>query len=210
MKKRSNASYRQKNVGRKKRKIILIVCEGEKTEPNYFDGFRLSVVHAFGTGKNTLSLVDETTRIKKDFEKEYGKDSIESVWCVFDRDIKKDKSNEDDFDNAIRKAEKKGYKVAYSNDSFELWFLLHFKYFDAQITRKQYCEKLTKELNNKYKKNEVDMYNILLERQNMAIKNAEKLEKLHDTNKNFIYHKRNPSTSVYKLVEELNEKILEL
>lgn len=204
MKKRSIDSYRQKKSGRKKRKNILIVCEGEKTEPNYFNGFKLSFVKLFGTGKNTLSLVNETIRIKKEFEGD-----IESIWCVFDRDIKRDASNINDFDNAIAKAKENGFKVAYSNDSFELWFLLHFQYFDAQITRKQYCEKLTEKLKKKYEKNAVGMYDILLDNQNTAIKNAKKLEKLYN-NEVDSYHERNPSTSVYKLVEELNKKILQL
>ena len=30
---------------------------------------------------------------------------------------------------------KKDIKVAYANDSFELWYLLHFRYIDTSIMR---------------------------------------------------------------------------
>lgn len=32
-----------------------------------------------------------------------------------------------EFDEAIRTAERKGIKIAWSNDAFELWILLHFE-----------------------------------------------------------------------------------
>lgn len=44
------------------------------------------------------------------------------IWCVFDRD--------ENSDTALQKAKqaamKQGYRLAYSDPSFELWFLLHF------------------------------------------------------------------------------------
>ena len=41
------------------KKRILIVCEGEKTEPNYFEAFRVTsaVVKVIGLGQNTKRLV---------------------------------------------------------------------------------------------------------------------------------------------------------
>ena len=41
---------------------FLIVCEGEKTEPNYFKAFRVKSAQVVveGTGCNTISLVDKT------------------------------------------------------------------------------------------------------------------------------------------------------
>ena len=35
-------------------------------------------------------------------------------------------------------AQKNKLKVAYSNDAFELWFLLHYQYFDNQYQLKEY------------------------------------------------------------------------
>ena len=49
--------------------FILIVCEGEKTEPNYFIWYKNNCKQAinieiFGEGKNTESLVRETINIR--------------------------------------------------------------------------------------------------------------------------------------------------
>ena len=46
--------------------LILIVTEGEKTEPLYFESFRLhttKVVKVIGTGTNTLSLIKANQKL---------------------------------------------------------------------------------------------------------------------------------------------------
>lgn len=53
---------------------FLIVCEGEKTEPNYFKAFienNTSVVlsEIQGVGMGTVALVKRTLEIKRDLEK---------------------------------------------------------------------------------------------------------------------------------------------
>jgi hypothetical protein len=54
----------------RKLRRILIVCEGEKTEPNYFRKFPANPevydgIDVYGTGYNTVSLINEAIRIKK-------------------------------------------------------------------------------------------------------------------------------------------------
>lgn len=61
---------------------FLIVCEGEKTEPNYFRKFRVPgkvEPYVQGIGHVTLSLVKKATELQK-------QDEYDQVWCVFDRD----------------------------------------------------------------------------------------------------------------------------
>ena len=98
-------------------------------------------------------------------------------------------------------AESYGFKVAYSNESFELWYILHFEYLIAGINRKKYIKKLSKVLGEKYKKNSSKMYDILLSKKNTAIKNAKKLFKIH---LGLNPADMKPSTTVHLLVEELN------
>ncbi len=43
---------------------ILVVCEGEETERNYFEGFRLTNVTVKGTGYNTESLVRKAIALR--------------------------------------------------------------------------------------------------------------------------------------------------
>ena len=46
------------------RDSFLIICEGEKTEPNYFSSFKVNIkVEILGLGRNTLSLVEEAINI---------------------------------------------------------------------------------------------------------------------------------------------------
>ena len=145
---------------------ILIVCEGEKTEPNYFRAFGVTQ-NIYGEGLETIRVVEEAERKNRDLG------PFDQVWCVFDRDS----FPPDHFDNAIRKAESLGFRVAYSNEAFELWYLLHFEYLHSALSRNQYVDKLSKHLGKSYKKGDVFIYGLLVEKGNEsgAIKKAQKL-----------------------------------
>ena len=142
---------------------FLIVCEGTKTEPNYFRALlrnNTSVVIK-GEGQGALDLVDKASRIKKDLERKNDM-SFDHVWVVFDKD------DRGDFNEAIKKANKLDFKSAWSNESFELWFCLHFEYLHTPIGRSDYIKKLEgffskgKGDNNfKYKKGSPDIYELL-------------------------------------------------
>ena len=151
------------------RDVFLIVCEGEKTEPNYFKSFPAANIEVavIGTGRTPESLVNETLKIIKNGTK-YRK--FDQIWCVFDRD---DHPLEN-FNSAIQLAERKGFRVAYSNEAFELWYLLHYDFFDTGIDRHAYIEKLKERLGD-YRKNDVEMYDKLAHLQESAIKRAAKL-----------------------------------
>ena len=82
------------------KKSFLIVCEGENTEPEYFNAFRLTsaTVKAVGKGLGTMSLVKEAIAIRK-AEKAKGK-AFDYCWVVFDKD------DYNDFDGAIAYAKR--------------------------------------------------------------------------------------------------------
>lgn len=187
---------------REPKQSFLIVCEGAKTEPNYFKGFKLGdvcEVNIQGVGENPSKLIDSAEKFnqkrKQEIEEEY-----DQVWCVFDRDD----WPPNDFNNAIHKAKSKGFKVAYSNEAFELWYVLHFEFLDTGIPRQDYCSKLTNHLNRKYEKNDENIYIELLNKQHTALRHAKTLlnqyEPVHPS-------KDNPSTTVHLLVEALNQFI---
>lgn len=119
---------------------ILIICEGEKTEPNYFKSFQLiknSSSFVFdittdGGGINTLDVVKEAIRLRDEAEKN-GK-PFDSVWAVFDRDS----FDPNKFDDAINKASQKGINCAWSNEAFELWYVYHFDNRSTPMSRKDY------------------------------------------------------------------------
>lgn len=181
-------------------KTFLIITEGVQTEVKYFKSFPLyngsRIMQVIGAGSNTLSLVEFAKNKLQDF-KDKNHEIFDEVWLVFDKDSFPD----DHFDNAIRSAQSNGFKVAYSNESFELWFLLHFKYMTSQISREQCIELLNEHLNSEYHKNSDDMYEKLLPYQELAIQRANQLKSVHGV---MPPHETNPITFVVDLVEELN------
>ncbi len=180
----------------KPRATILIVCEGEATEPFYFKGFRLTNVKIEGCGYNTVSLIRWAIELQRRAMRE--EERYDQVWCVFDRDS----NTPENFNNALVMANARGFKVAYSNEAFELWYLLHFNFYDAAIERQDYYSKLTRLLGYRYEKNMQDMYDKLFDKQEQAIENAENLlSRYHISNP----VDDNPSTTVHLLVQELNK-----
>ena len=96
---------------------ILIVCEGKNTEPSYFNQFRITsaIVKSIGEGYNTVSLVNRAIELSQ-------QRTYDQVWCVFD----KDDFTDNDFNSAVQIALSNDFEVAYSNQSFEYWLILHF------------------------------------------------------------------------------------
>lgn len=187
---------------------ILIVCEGENTEPSYFNQFRLSsaIVKSVGEGYNTISLVNRALELSQ-------QGSFDQVWCVFD----KDDFNEQDFNDAIQIAKSNNFGIAYSNQSFEYWLILHFNdHQGGGMHRNDYNDKinsLLKPYKVKYDGNgskivEEDFFELLdgidektkNKRVDLAIARAERNDKQFDhTNP----AREESSTTVFRLIQEL-------
>jgi RloB-like protein len=176
------------------RQRFLIVCEGAKTEPQYFKKFRVPglVIQVEGTGMNTQSLVNEAVSLWK-------ADEYDQVWCVFD----KDDNPIDQFENAIQSAVDRGMHTAYSNQAFELWYVLHFEYLNSGIDRKAYMRKLDHYLKIKYRKNDPDIYQKLINNMDAAIINSEKLLAQYRPSRPGL---DDPATTVHELVKVLREQ----
>ena len=196
---RDSAGFRRRRGQvRSLRQQLLIVCEGERTEPTYFNSFNApkNVVTVVGVGGDPLQLIAEA--IQRQMEATRSGLPYDQVWCVFDRDS----WTRQRFMQAIDAAAGANFRVAYSNEAFELWYLLHFDFHNTAISRDTYKERLTRKLGFEYRKNHPDMYSILKNRQALAIKYAENLlaqyEPCDPANDN-------PSTTVHLLVQELNK-----
>jgi hypothetical protein len=220
LKRHKRVEKKRKEKTKEIRVYFLIVCEGEKTEPNYFKSFKTNVksfiytINTLGEGSNTRDLVRRTIRARNNSSQEY-----DSVWAVFDRDS----FSPDNFNGAIQLAESNSIKVGWSNEAFELWYLLHFQYRNTSMSRNEYKKAIENAINTKiiaesksknpkkfeYKKNSVEMYNILAKygNQSQAIKSAELLMTNH-TCENYAIH--NPCTRIHILVKELNGESEEL
>lgn len=221
--------FKKRREGRKKRKFeykqpransYLIVTEGKRTEPLYFQGMQkliqariggtinvveLPVIDIHGEGCATGKLIEKTVEIVNKSKTMY-----QNIWVVFDKD------DFDDFDQAIKDGAARGYKVAWSNQAFEYWLYLHFCYSDAALHRTQWNEKLNEIFkqynigNGKYQKNYEDIYEMVdvYDGVNTAIKHAKRrmaefsLEKEQPS-------EFDPGTIVHLLVEELKRYLNE-
>lgn len=212
---------RKENALKQRSSNWLIVCEGKKTEPNYFEKaieeinknideeYKLKV-KIVGKGMNTTSLV-KATELQVEIDKHtysvvpYGK-----IFVVFD----KDSFEARDFDSAIKMCEDNGYIPLWSNQAIEFWFLLHFNYICSKMNRNEYANKLneyfkSKGLNYKYRKNDDEIYNLLCKygSLNDARKYAKKIYNDHRFDKPSLSES---CTTVYKFFDEVDERLEEL
>jgi hypothetical protein len=173
---------------------FLIVCEGEKTEPEYFR--RLRADHRLNAEVTILGLGVDPSQLVKEARSERRQGDFDQVWCVFDRDSWPTQN----FNEAFAQAKRLNVRIAYSNEAFELWYLLHFHYYDTGIPRRQYCQMLDDLLGHPYKKNDPQTYAALRSGQDDALRNARTLLAQYDP---LDPANDNPSTTVHLLVEAL-------
>ena len=190
---------------------IYIFTEGEQTEPNYFKSFKKIIEHdgayrnkinikLLPCHKGTVKLVEEAQKYLQSNKITKGQ-----VWLVYDKD------DFTDFDYVPALAEKQSTKditfhTAWSNQSFELWFILHFDNYQTDNPRTEYIKFLDKKFYSlklgNYEKNRTDIFDVLLNDGNP--KQAIKFSKTQiQKNKNKNPSEIAPGTTVFMLVEEL-------
>lgn len=202
--------------------LFLIVCEDEKTEPAYFEQFKQQIpektiyLKSVGTGRDAKGVVTEAIKEKEKLEQE-AKKEVDVVWVVFDKDdADENETKIKKFEEAFEIAAKQQFKIAYSNEVFEVWLLLHLVELDAQqaIPRKEIYTMLEEHIQTHqghedfvYLHGKTDILEKikLLGNERKAIARASYLLKQH-TDKQPI--EANPSTLVHLLVEELREWIV--
>lgn len=109
-----------------------IFCEGEQTEPNYFDGFKKLIENNPVYRDMVLIEIEpcgaETMRVIGMAERYVQKNHIAKgqIWCVYD----KDSFPASDFNGVVERAENLNrentdlqYHAAWSNECIEFWFL---------------------------------------------------------------------------------------
>ncbi len=205
---RKEATIERLPPGREEKLTFLIVCEGRNTEPSYFNQFRLSsvTIEINGIGFNTLSLVEKA--------KEYASEkNYDRVWVVFD----KDEATDDSFNRAVQLAEKEDFGVAYSNQAFEYWLILHLiDHQGGRLHRKEYGAKINSKLKTHgfvydYKKSKIiseELFEFFKSKEDgkqktrieLAIDRAKRNYEAFD---HASPAKEESSTTVFKLVEEL-------
>ncbi len=201
----------RKQTNREELKRVIIACEGEVTEKNYFQDFFDELIQDHHIAKTSLVIAKHKhtnpTGVLKDLLNELEHDSdFEHKWIVIDRDEERvggGGHTKENFNSSLEIAKSKKINVGYSNPSFEIWYLLHFEFKNTAIDRDEVVEKLANIIG--YKKNQLGMFNMLKDSQINAISNAKRLLAT------FEYGQRehtpaedNPLTTVYRLIEILN------
>ncbi|HEY4288125.1 MAG TPA: RloB family protein [Puia sp.] len=223
---------------------FIIFCEDENSESSYFRAFniegKLRVNPIENQRQGKLNLLNTIEKCEKDGLMQFrdGKyhtisEITEHIWCVYDRDLEYEdlevikKKDDIDFTSAISLATDSGLHVAWSNDAFELWILLHFEDVPTgqRLHRNYIYIRLTDILKtaiartpeldiitthphfnyrNRFKKQGEfykHVYPLLEGKREIAIERAKTLEAIYDTKTPF--HDRNPCTTVHHLVAEL-------
>lgn len=206
---------RRKEYLEKKEYRYYIFCEGEQTEPLYFEGFKRMIENNPIYKDMVLIEIEpcaaETMRVIAMAERYVRKNGIDrgQIWCVYDKDSFPAK----DFNGVAERVDKLNlenselqYHAEWSNECIEFWFILHFAYYTSNNHRSEYVKFLNdkfKELGiGKYQKNMRDIFPILMEKGNpkLAIRYA---KRIIEENKEKTPAEIAPGTKVYELVEEL-------
>ena len=199
--------------------LFLIVCEDEKIEPSYFEKFKAQIpeetlyLRPVGTGRDPKGVVKKAILERDKLAKE-AKKEVDAVWIVFDKDDADENVTKiQNFEDAFTIADEENFEVAYSNETFELWLLLHFMDVDKSVPLpRQEIYRLLKEAFQKkegysdyeYSHNTIDERTIEIVfnegNQDLAIERAGILLAYHNGKKPI---EANPSTKVHLLVSEL-------
>lgn len=186
---------------------VLIVCEGEKTEPLYFralrDHYKINSANIEICGNcvsDPLGIIRHAKNRYRE-EKDAG-DPFDRVFCVFDKDAH---VNYLAAVGVIRGATPKGsYFAITSVPCFEYWLLLHFTYTTKpydHLPGNSACEQVQADLRRyirDYKKGSKEIFHALRDRLDVAKQNAARgLQEAEAGGAD------NPTTLVHNLVEYL-------
>jgi hypothetical protein len=182
--------------------VVLIVCEGTKTEPHYLYGLRsayalsnANIVIAHSGATDPKSIVEFALKEITGYDRAY---------CVFDRD------GHQTYDPALtliaQSSEgKAGRLMAVTSwPCFEIWVLLHFAYSTAPYAisgNRSACDNVLAEVQKhmtNYTKGYKGVFEALAPRLDTALLNATKLEKHNQTTQT-----TNPHTRMHELVNAL-------
>lgn len=205
---RTPKSSKRKKASREPYDKVLIVCEGSKTEPNYFEEiqthYQISSLNIEIDGESGSSPSCVVKRAKELAKKEEKLGSpFDKVYCVFDKD------NHASYNEALSQIRAQSgdvFQSAQSIPSFEFWLLLHFEYTTRAYVSQQgnsVGAQAVRDFKAKgsmaqYDKGEKGIFKKLFDQLGTAKRNAERVLATADANQT-----DNPSTHVHLLVDYL-------
>ncbi|HXP60354.1 MAG TPA: RloB family protein [Dongiaceae bacterium] len=191
----------QKQPGTRKVRRVLILCEDTKSSRFYLGQFPFDPgqvqIECVGTGMNTDSLMEEA--IARKAKAEAGKAPYEQIWVVFD----KDDFPLQNFNRAFDLAQAHPtIRACWSNECFEIWYLLHFCYRDTGVGRSEIWKLISGYLGKSYDKASDEIFAQLSPKIRDALRNAARLAY---ENRIMGQARRNPSTFAHELIKVLRD-----
>lgn len=194
----------------------LIVCEGEKTEPLYFEGMRDALKPEFrnrihivvkGTGLHTIDLLDYALRECR------LSGGYDHVWLAYDRDDFDLQEFDSVVDACIQNSDgTTTFHPLWSNPCIEVWMLLHFGYTTAEMTSAEAIAKtdalFQKELKHPYSKNGKGLFAELRGRLGRAESNADRLKAWHKEQESYLPSRMNPCTTLPEITRALSDYLV--
>jgi len=198
-------SYRRKVGRRLPRRTILIVCEGSRTEPLYFERLRefkrlknVSVKVIPG-GRQLVSPRNLIDRALEEIRRLDWDKRRDLAWVVYDVERV---GTRPDLNELIQLAQHSGLKNAVSNPAFEYWYILHFQETDRPFMDGNEVKQYLRNDIPDYEES-LDVFPLIQALTENALERADRLRANAQPHwDNF----ENPSTSVNLLVRSIWEE----
>jgi len=208
-KQRKIDDYKRREAFKEPRKSILIVSEGSKTEPIYFNSLKSNLrlamveVEIVGEGAAPINVVDRAIELREE-RKRHTKNSLtkaayDLVYCMIDVEAPKAES----LPRAVNKAKDNKLEAILSNPCFEYWYILHFRKTSAPFNRSQDAKSALRREHPAYSESDTTIFDVVYPKTGEAIKRSkEVLKEQHNDAEDL--SDCNPSTHVHKIVEYLH------
>lgn len=189
---------RRENTGRRRRppfppgRTILVYCGGRRTERDYFEALKQRLRASSVTIKILQSGVAPEALVRAAADHRKRRPGVfDEVWCVVDVD-------EFDIAAAAATASRERVGLAVSNPCFELWLLLHHTDCRAYCNGCQEVHRRLRRFVPRYDKTRLDFAQFA-EGVDDAVRRA------RDLDPSGTAYEKNPSTSVWRVVDSIRE-----
>ena len=195
---------RRKIVSKKKKPLIVICTEGGKksSEYLYFRHFASRDLRIqFSSGNST-----DPEGMLEDLINYINNEDIKSedeckIFLVIDTDLNENRIKK--IEEIIPKCQKYNIEIITSAPTFEIWYLMHYRKNKLKFSTSQDVKKELEKINGIYKEN-MDMYQSIIEMLEEAKKTALNIDqKIINDNEDLF--RRNPHTSIYKIIVAIEE-----
>lgn len=196
-------SFTRKSENRSLRNFIHIYVNGH-TEHEYFLLIKKDLRNTNLVIKPHFENAGNPSQLLKRISQEYERNEIskgDRVFCAMDVDEITNQAIQKGIRNKPKRVD-----LILSNPNFEVWILLHFKYFTHTLMIEETVDKV-QEFIPKYSKTDIDpFFDILRKNENYAMINSKRLREFHEnSNVDLNTRESNPSTKIDIILDTIKK-----